>query len=208
MSDNLTQDYGYQDAAPCPYAIANLWKPLVKILETNFSAPKSLFEVGCGNGSAANMLHQLGWQVTGIDPSVTGIAIANRTYPEARLEQGSAYDDLAARYGHFPAVVSLEVIEHCYYPRLYAKTLFNLVEDGGVAIISTPYHGYIKNIAIAVSGKMDHHFAALWDGGHIKFWSISTLTTLLKEAGFREIEYHRVGRLPFIAKSMIAVARK
>jgi len=28
---------------------------------------------------------------------------------------------------------------------------------------------------------MDSHYAALWDGGHIKFWSRATLTTLLQE---------------------------
>ena len=44
--------------------------------------------------------------------------------------------------------------------------------------------------------------------GHIKFWSIPTLTTLLSEAGFQNIRFHRVGRMPALAKSMIAVAQK
>ena len=55
---------------------------------------------------------------------------------------------------------------------------------------------------------MDRHFTALWDHGHIKFWSIETLTALLIEAGFRDIEFIRVGRIPQLAKSLIAVARK
>ncbi|MFN3682011.1 MAG: hypothetical protein ACK4VP_08235, partial [Nitrospira sp.] len=77
---------------------------------------------------------------------------------------------------------------------------------GGVAIVSTPYHGYWKNLALALSGKMDAHFTALWDHGHIKFWSIRTLRQLLQEAGFSEIRFLRVGRIPPLAKSMIAVA--
>lgn len=77
-----------------------------------------------------------------------------------------------------------------------------------MAIISTPYHGYWKNLALALSGKMDAHFTALWDHGHIKFWSIDTLRRLLQEAGFAEIRFLRVGRIPPLAKSMIAVARK
>ncbi|QXP84016.1 methyltransferase [Methylococcus sp. Mc7] len=83
-----------------------------------------------------------------------------------------------------------------------------MVKRGGKAIVSTPYHGYWKNLALALSGKMDAHFTALWDHGHIKFWSMKTLSTLLEEAGFRDIRFERVGRVPVLAKSMIAIARK
>ena len=75
-----------------------------------------------------------------------------------------------------------------------------------MAIISTPYHGYWKNLALAITGKMDAHFTALWDHGHIKFWSMKTLSELLYEAGFVNIRFERVGRIPPLAKSMIAVA--
>ena len=102
----------------------------------------------------------------------------------------------------------LEVVEHVYFPRRYAATLFALLEPGGTAIVSTPYHGYWKNLALALSGKMDAHFTALWDYGHIKFWSVATLTRLLAEAGFDDIRFQRVGRIPALAKSMIAIARR
>jgi hypothetical protein len=55
---------------------------------------------------------------------------------------------------------------------------------------------------------MDRHFTALWDHGHIKFWSMPTLTMLPREVGFQNILFHRVGRIPALAKSMIAVAEK
>lgn len=55
---------------------------------------------------------------------------------------------------------------------------------------------------------MDQHFTALWDHGHIKFWSRNTLSILLAEAGFQNIGFHRVGRIPPLAKAMIAVARQ
>jgi 2-polyprenyl-6-hydroxyphenyl methylase/3-demethylubiquinone-9 3-methyltransferase len=100
------------------------------------------------------------------------------------------------------------VVEHVYAPRAYARTLFDLVEPGGTAIVSTPYHGYLKNLALALSGRMDGHFTALWDDGHIKFWSFRTLTTLLREAGFASIRFRRVGRIAPLAHSMIAIARR
>lgn len=167
-----------------------------------------IFDLGCGNGSVAAVLASDGYDVAGVDPSVEGIAVARAAHPGLRLEVGSAYDDLAGRFGTFPAVVTLEVVEHVYAPRDYARTLFSLVEPGGVALVSTPYHGYLKNLALAATGKMDSHFTALWDHGHIKFWSQRTLGSLLVEAGFAPPRFLRVGRIPALAKSMLAVARK
>ena len=169
---------------------------------------RRIFELGCGNGSVAHEMTKAGFHVTGVDTSIQGIALANRDYPELNLSVGSAYDDLQAKYGQFSVVVSLEVVEHVYYPRKYAATLNSLVVLGGYAIVSTPYHGYWKNLALALTGKMDKHFTALWDDGHIKFWSIATLTTLLYDAGFQVITIKRVGRIPTLAKSMILLAQK
>ncbi|MEO1205469.1 MAG: class I SAM-dependent methyltransferase [Pseudomonadota bacterium] len=213
MSSAAGEDYsGYR----YPHSETNpshgiLLQPTFDILEDYFAnsqRSRRVFDLGCGNGSVASLLTAKGYDVTGIDPSKEGIAQAKSAYPNLRLEIGSAYDDLAGRYGSFPAVISLEVVEHVYAPRDYARTLFDLVEPGGIAVLSTPYHGYIKNVALALSGKMDSHFTALWDHGHIKFWSIKTLGTLLVEAGFEAPSFRRVGRVPPLAKSMIAIAIK
>jgi len=169
---------------------------------------RRVFDLGCGNGSIPALLSAKGFEVTGVDPSQEGIARARQNHPELKLEVGSAYDDLVTRFGRFPAVISLEVVEHVYAPRTYARTIYDLLEPGGIAILSTPYHGDLKNLALAVTGRMDAHFTALWDHGHIKFWSVRTLGLLLREAGFKDVRFHRVGRLPPMAKSMIAVARK
>ena len=68
--------------------------------------------------------------------------------------------------------------------------------------------GWDQGRKVAVTGTMDAHFTALWDYGHIKFFSIKTLTELLEETGFEVERFLRVGRIPPLAKSMIAVARK
>ena len=160
------------------------------------------------HGSVAAIIAAKRWSVSGVDPSSKGIAEGKEAYPHLRLEEGSAYDDLVSSFGRFPVVISLEVVEHVYAPREYARTLFDLVECGGTAIISTPYHGYLKNLVLALTGKMDSHFTALWDHGHIKFWSIMTLKRLLVEAGFDDVQFVRVGRIHPLAKSMIAIAHK
>jgi 2-polyprenyl-3-methyl-5-hydroxy-6-metoxy-1,4-benzoquinol methylase len=169
---------------------------------------RRLFELGCGNGSVAYELTRRGWDLTGVDPSVEGIEQAQAAHPELKLVCGSAYDDLATQYGQFPVVLSLEVVEHVYAPRRYVRTVFDLLTTGGTAIISTPFHGYWKNLALALTGRMDNHFTALWDHGHIKFWSKRTLSMLLEEAGFVSVRFELTGRIRPLAKSMIAIARK
>lgn len=202
MAENL--EYRYDSAGTGHHHIVLL--PALDAIVREFR-PKRVFDLGCGNGSVAKHLSDR-CKVVGIDPSDSAVSIANRAYPDIRIEQGSAYDDLAAKYGTFDMVVSLEVVEHLYDPRTYARNLAKLLVPGGIAVISTPYHGYLKNLALAVTGQMDQHFWALWDGGHIKFWSIKTFGILLQEAGLEIVRFGRVGRIPPLARSMIAVARK
>jgi len=197
--------YAYENA-DFTDAHSYLLPALARILDA--ANPRRVFEVGCGNGAVANWLQVRGIEVTGIDFSESGTIQAHRAYPGLRIAIGSAYDDLAASYGQFPMVISLEVVEHLYFPRKFARTVFDLLEPGGVAIVSTPYHGYLKNLVLALSGRLDAHFTALWDNGHIKFWSERTMRALLEEVGFEKIAFRGVGRIPLLAKSMIVTAVK
>lgn len=54
----------------------------------------------------------------------------------------------------------------------------------------------------------DAHWSPLWDGGHVKFWSETSIRTLLIAAGFDAIAIKRVGRLPPLAKSMLVTAQR
>jgi 2-polyprenyl-3-methyl-5-hydroxy-6-metoxy-1,4-benzoquinol methylase len=201
--------YEYRNSLPS-HTASYLWPAVLRALHARRGneADRRVFDLGCGNGSFAAALHDAGYDVTGVDPSETGIQQAHAAYPHLDLRMGSGYDDLRERFGTFPVVVSLEVIEHVYAPRTFVARLHDLLDSGGTAIISTPYHGYLKNLALAVSGKLDDHFTALWDHGHIKFWSERTLATLLQQTGFSEVRFQRAGRLPAFAKSMIAICRK
>lgn len=208
-SEPIGGGYIWRDAEPedahsylCPEVLRLL------ALKTLASVDRRLFDLGCGNGSLTSVIADHGWQTIGIDVSEDGIHQARLAHPALRFEVGNVYDDLVEKYGQFPVVLSLEVVEHVYSPQRYAETLHSLVSKGGVAIVSTPYHGYWKNLAMALSGRLDAHFTALWENGHIKFWSMKTLGMLLKEAGFRDVTFSRVGRVPALAKSMVAVASK
>lgn len=206
MSNTDISGYKYSEATSgCTDEY--LQPAILKALADFKIAPCRAFDLGCGNGVVTNWLSEQGFKTCGVDPSPTGIATARRAFPTADLHVGSAYDPLHESFGTFPLVISLEVVEHVYAPRTYARCIRNLLAPNGYALISTPYHGYLKNLTLAVTGKMDVHFTALWDHGHIKFWSRETLSTLLTDAGLSVLRIDRIGRIPQLAKSMLAIVQ-
>jgi len=105
-------------------------------------------------------------------------------------------------------VCKLEVIEHCFSPKAYLETMFKLIEPGGLGIISTPFHGYWKNLALSLANKWDSHLGPLWEGGHIKFFSEKTLAQALQSAGFTDMDFRRAGRFSLMAKSTVVAFRR
>ena len=121
------------------------------------------------------------------------------------IESGRLPANLAGR--RFGTVISVEVIEHLYAPRSLTALARTVLAPGGELILSTPYHGYVKYLLLAISGRLDRHLGALWDGGHIKFFSRSTLERLLVEEGFSVTGFAGAGRFPFLWRSMVMKAK-
>lgn len=178
--------------------------PHVFALAGDLRPGSRVLDVGCGNGFTCGEFLRRGYQVVGIDLSRQGIEIARKTHPDGRFEVLAADDMLLEKLGETPfdIVVSTEVVEHLYSPREYARGCYDALKSGGRFICTTPYHGYLKNLAIAVAGKWDSHADPLWDGGHIKLWSRRTLTRLLEETGFQQIQFRGVGRFPGLWMTM------
>ena len=199
-------DYGYTSAQDA-YVSKYVWPPVLRALNERPTL-RRILELGCGNGSFAGLLAGKGYEVSATDLSESGTEIARVTHPNVSFRKVSVYEDLSGIWGRpFDAVIALEVVEHLYDPRQFLRRVAACLGKEGTLILSTPYHGYLKNVALAVSGGFDRHFDPLWDGGHIKFWSKATLGRLLTEAGFRVERWEGTGRLPLLWKSMIVVAR-
>jgi len=166
-----------------------------------------VLDAGCGNGYLSSLLAERGFESHGADPSETGIALARKTYPLAHFTcMDLTEGDLPQ--GSFEAVTCVEVIEHVYAPRLLLSSLFKALRPGGKLVLTTPYHGYAKNLALAMSGRFDQHFNPLWDHGHIKFFSRRTLGTAIRETGFEQVKICGIGRVPALWKTMLATARR
>jgi len=104
-------------------------------------------------------------------------------------------------------VVAVEVVEHLLLPRQLLERAREALRPGGIFIATTPYHGFLKNLALALTNKFDHHWHPLRDYGHVKFFSRETLSQLFGEQGLKVQRFARVGRVPALAKSMILQGR-
>ena len=168
-----------------------------------------ILDAGCGNGFISNFLTEMGHSVIGVDHSEDGIQVAKDHYPNVDcFSVYSVYDDFCLITGPVDVVISIEVIEHLYSPRRFISNAFSILRPGGTIIMSTPYHGYMKNLALSLFNFWDMHFSVNWEGGHIKFFSKKTLNTLLIEAGFVDIRFKGVGRIYGFWKSMVCRAHK
>jgi len=175
---------------------------------------KTICDLGCGNGYLAGQLGKRGYTVLGIDASETYLQIAREyngservSFMNGLIDATLAKQLLAVRQP-FDLVVSSDVIEHLYNPLDFLETALALLRPGGTAVIGTPYHGYLKNVAISLAGKWDVHHSVHWHGGHIKFFSPSSLRKMMLNAGFDEPRFHYYGRIPAFWKNMIAVSKR
>ena len=208
MNDTLRAGYGWQNA-DAPHSCDYLGPKVLQVLHE--LKVQRVLDVGAGNGALCADMQAAGLSVVGMEIDPDGVAIASAKHPGVRFHCLGVDADpavLLALEPPFDAAVSTEVIEHLYTPGRLPDFVWPLLQPGGYLVLSTPYHGYLKNLALSVLGKWDDHHTPLWNGGHIKFWSRRTLGRLLHDHGFDLVAFHGVGRAPLLWKSMVMVARK
>ena len=67
---------------------------------------RTICDLGCGNGHIAGRLATHGYEVTGIDASRSGVAIAKRTYPQVKFVEAMIDRDLVQpRLPNFDLVI-------------------------------------------------------------------------------------------------------
>ncbi len=200
------KDYGFTDNEPS-HTFFYLHEALLSMLDKNTN--RCILDLGCGNGHLVSYLVKLGYNAYGTDASENGIAIAKQEYPDRFFVQDLSTGQLPTELQslQFDTIISTEVIEHLYDPEGFIDFCKQALQKNGLIIISTPYHGYLKNLFLSIFNKWDTHLSPTWRGGHIKFWSKKTLSQLLTDKGFTFTAFKGCGRIPYFWKSMIIKAK-
>lgn len=164
---------------------------------------KKILDVGCGSGLNTKTLKDSGFEVMGVDVSENATFEAKRKYPEiefsvARIEKLPFPDKT------FDAIYCAEVIEHIYDTEVAIKELNRVLKKDGYLFLSTPYHGFLKNLILILFG-FEKHFNP--SGPHVRFFTRNSLQKLLENNGFKVQKTLNLGRFWPLWMDMIVISK-
>lgn len=180
-------------------------KALLKAALANLPHGAPVLDAGCGSGEFTAFLADLGFSVTGVDISAAAVARAQQRCPAARFEVASLEARLPFAGEEFAAVWCSEVLEHLFDVRAALAELNRVLQIDGKLVLTTPYHGLFKNIAIAMLGFEKHYNPY---GSHIRFFTRRSLAICLGHMGFAVERWGGIGRCWPLWMAHFVMARK
>jgi SAM-dependent methyltransferase len=170
-------------------------------------APGRVLDVGCGEGHFAAELARAGLQVIGVDVAEEPLRRARRKHPHLDLRVVPLDGTWPLADASFDLVWAGETIEHVADTAGWLSQVRRVLRSGGTLLLSTPAHGRLAVLALAVSRRrFDAHFDPRSD--HLRFYSGRTLTRLLEDFGFEDIRVRKAGGLPGARRLLLASARR
>ena len=155
---------------------------------------KSALEVGCGGGLLCEEIANMGFDVTGIDPSEQSLKIAedhmNASDFNIRYKKGIG-ENLPCLDNSYDAVFCCDVLEHVHDVSKAVSEIFRVLRPGGCFCYDTFNRTLIsKLVAIDISQKWKRWAFA---PPNIHVWKMfikpEELKELLKENGLKWIEH-------------------
>ena len=166
-----------------------------------------MLDYGCGDGEIIKELRAInaGARYIGVDISKTALAKAQASLPDAVFYQVGDGERVPIPAASVDFIFCSEVIEHLFDVQGFINEMHRVLVPGGQLVLTTPYHGWLKNLAV-ITFNFDRHFDPT--RGHVRFFSRASLTRCLQAGGFRVDRVSGIGRRWPLWKSMFVVARK
>jgi ubiquinone/menaquinone biosynthesis C-methylase UbiE len=193
------------EAEPEQGQLVDVRKSMLKAALAGLRPGARVLDAGCGDGVFTVFLNKEGFNAVGIDISQSGIENARRRYPGLRFEVASLENSLPFENETFDAVWCTEVLEHLFDVRAALAEINRILRSGGVLVLTTPYHGVVKNLVISLVA-FDRHYDTC--GPHIRFFTRRSLKSCLEKGGFVVEKSSGVGRFWPVWMSHFVLARK
>jgi 2-polyprenyl-3-methyl-5-hydroxy-6-metoxy-1,4-benzoquinol methylase len=170
-------------------------------------AGERVLDMGCGEGRFAAELARVGVCPVGIDVAAEPLRRALERHPELDLRQMPAEGAWPLEDASFDAVWAGEVIEHVADTAGWLSEARRVLRSGGSLLLSTPDHGRLRMLRWALAPRaFEAHFDPRAD--HLRFYTRRTLTELLEDFGFQDVEVRRAGGPPGARRALLASARR
>ena len=150
-------------------------------------------------------LWEIELQAHAIDISQTVIDHNREILPEVQFELVTPGAPTPFPDNYFDVIFSSEVIEHLYDVDFVFNEFSRMLKPGGRLILTTPYHGVLKNLVIALF-YFEQHYSLTWQ--HIRFYTKKSLGNMCRSHGLNPISWKSVGRVPFLARSFFLTCEK
>jgi len=181
------------------------WPKLKKLipLEDNIT----IIDFGCGNGKILEEIKKINFKarLIGLDVSETALEQARKNLPEVKFYKINDGEKIPLKSEIADFIFSSEVIEHIYDTENAFSEMARILRPGGKILLTTPYHGLIKNLLITIFA-FNKHFNPV--GPHIRFFTKKTLLNLLIKNNLKPIKIGYYGRFWPISHSIYVLAQK
>jgi 2-polyprenyl-3-methyl-5-hydroxy-6-metoxy-1,4-benzoquinol methylase len=178
-----------------------------KFLLAHMRPPGRVLDVGCGEGRFAADLAQAGMTVVAIDVAEEPLRRARALHPVLDLRIVPAEAPWPLPDASFDVVWAGEMIEHVADTAGWLSEVRRLLRSGGSLLLSTPAHGRLATLGVALSGRaFDAHFDPRAD--HLRFYTRRTLRRSLEDFGFQDIDVREAGGIPCLRRLLLASARR
>ena len=167
----------------------------------------TILDFGCGKGKMTEEISKLNPQATiiGADVSSTALKAAGKKLPKSKFILIEENNKLDINDSSVDFIVMADVIEHIYNVEARMNDLVRILKPGGKILITTPYHGLLKNLVL-VTFFFDTAFDPV--GPHIRFFSKRSLLKLVEKLGLERLEFGYFGRFFPFSRAMYVLARK
>jgi 2-polyprenyl-3-methyl-5-hydroxy-6-metoxy-1,4-benzoquinol methylase len=169
------------------------------------TVPLRVLDVGCGEGQLTAAIADAGYQVLGVDVAEEPLRRARSRHAELELLRVEPGGEWSIADASFDAIWSGGTIEHVADTACWLSELRRVLRSGGGLILSTPAHGPLTRLGLALSpARFERHFAPRAD--HLRFYTRHTLTRLLEDFGFEQVEVSEAGGMPGARRELLASA--
>ena len=162
-----------------------------------------VLDVGCGEGHFAAALKREGAEVVAIDVAAEPLRRALAHAPELDVRLVEPEGELPFEDAHFDVVWAGEVIEHVADTSRWLSELRRVLRSGGALLISTPDHGMLSRLRLALSrSAFEERFDPRSD--HLRFYTRRALVDIYVDFGFEDVEVLAAGGFPGARRVLLA----